>query len=203
MVKVVAPGERPTPRFFRTPAALRKWLASNHARSKELWIGFFKKESGKPSITYHEALDEALSVGWIDGVRKALDAERYVQRCTPRRRGSDWSKVNIARARALEKAGRMAAAGLEAFRQRDEKRAEKYSFERESPEFDAGQRRTFEANRGAWEFFQSQPPGYRKVMTFFVNDAKKPETRERRLAMLIQASARGERLGLLRPAAKP
>jgi uncharacterized protein YdeI (YjbR/CyaY-like superfamily) len=202
MAKVVPPAERPTPRFFKTPAEFRKWLASNHARSKELWVGFFKKASGKPSITYHEALDEALSVGWIDGVRKTLDVERYIQRFTPRRRGSYWSKVNIARARALEAAGRMTAPGLEAFRQRDEKLAEKHSFERESSEFDAGQRRTFEANKAAWEFFQSQPPGYRKLMAFFVLDAKKPETRERRLDLLIQASARGERLGPLRPTAK-
>jgi uncharacterized protein YdeI (YjbR/CyaY-like superfamily) len=183
-------------RFFKTPAELRKWLAANHARKDELWVGFFKKASGKPSITYHEALDEALSVGWIDGVRKSMDAERYIQRFTPRRRGSYWSKVNIGRARALEAAGRMTPAGLEAFRQRDETKAEQHSFERTAAAFSPQQLRTFKANARAWAFFEAQPPGYRKVTTFMVVSAKKPETQARRLALLIEVSSEGRRLGL-------
>jgi uncharacterized protein YdeI (YjbR/CyaY-like superfamily) len=187
------------PVFFETPAALRRWLKSHHARSRELWVGFYKKGSGKPSVTYREALDEALAVGWIDGVRKSLDADGYVIRFTPRRRGSYWSRVNTARVHALRADGRMTPAGLAAFAARDETKTEKYSFERDSATFAPDEIRTFKANEDAWAFFESQPPGYRKLATFFVAGAKRAETRARRLATLIDDSARHLRIGLLRP----
>jgi uncharacterized protein YdeI (YjbR/CyaY-like superfamily) len=171
-------------------------MKANHAKAQELWVGFYKKNSGKPSVTYHEALDEALAVGWIDGVRKSLTADSYVIRFTPRKRGSYWSQVNIARAHALSAQKRMTAAGLAAFAARDEARTKKYSFEREASAFDPAQQRAFKANKSAWAFFQAQPPGYRKVATFYVVSAKQEETRARRLATLIDDSARGRRLGV-------
>jgi uncharacterized protein YdeI (YjbR/CyaY-like superfamily) len=150
-------------------------------------------------VTYHEALDEALAVGWIDGVRKGLAPESYVIRFTPRRRGSYWSRVNIARAQALQAQDRMTPAGELAFEARDESRTARYSFERETASFDRGHRQTFEAEAGAWAFFQGQPPGYRKVATFWVVSAKREETRARRLKELVRQSARGRRLSMLTP----
>jgi uncharacterized protein YdeI (YjbR/CyaY-like superfamily) len=163
----------------------------------ELLVGFYKKSSGKPSITYHEALDEALCVGWIDGVRRSRDAESYEQRFTPRRPKSYWSQVNIGRAKALIKAGRMKAAGLREFEKRDESGARKYSFERRDPAFDAPRARRFRQNAAAWDFFQVQPPGYRRLMTFMVMSGKKDETREKRLDRLIAECARGRRIPLM------
>ena len=160
-------------------------------------LGFYKKSSGKPSITYQQALDEALCVGWIDGVRRSRDDESYEQRFTPRRPKSYWSQVNIARAKALIKAGRMKAAGLREFGKRDEAGARRYSFERREAAFDEVRETRFRKNPAAWEFFQAQPPGYRRLMTFMVMDAKKEETREKRLDRLIAECARGRRIPLM------
>jgi uncharacterized protein YdeI (YjbR/CyaY-like superfamily) len=187
------------PAFFATPAELRAWFNAHHADQPELLVGFYKKASGRPSVTYHEALDEALAVGWIDGVRKSLGDESYTIRFTPRRKGSYWSRVNTARAKALIEAKRMMPAGLAAFEARDEKHARKYSFEREAAAFDAAQARRFKKNRKAWAFFQAQPPGYRKVATFWVVSAKREETRDSRLTSLIGLSADGRRLAMLTP----
>lgn len=160
-------------------------------------IGFYKKSAGKPSITYHEALDEALCVGWIDGVRRSRDAESYEQRFTPRKPRSYWSHVNIGHAKRLIKAGRMKAAGLREFEKRDEAGARKYSYERRQAVFDEPREKRFRQNAAAWAFFQAQPPGYRRLMTFMVMDAKKDETREKRLDRLIAECARARRIPLM------
>ena len=174
-------------------------MATNHATSHELLIGFYKKASGKPSITYHEALDEALCVGWIDGVRRSLDAESYEQRFTPRKPKSYWSAINIGHAKRLIKAGRMKAAGLREFAKRDEAGAKRYSNEQKTVAFDEVRGRRFRLNQAAWGFFQAQPPGYRRVMTHRVMSAKREETRDKRLDQLISVSARGRRVDLLKP----
>jgi len=145
-------------------------------------MGLHKTSSGKPSITLREAQDEAICFGWIDGVAHSLDESSYTIRLTPRRRGSVWSAVNIKRAHALIGAGRMTQAGLAAFEKRDEKRAKRYSYEREKPEFDAAGEKIFRANRKAWAFFRAQPPGYQRLHTWWVMSAKTEPTRARRLA---------------------
>jgi uncharacterized protein YdeI (YjbR/CyaY-like superfamily) len=183
-----------TPTFFRTPAQFRRWLEKNHAAARELWVGFYKVASGKGGLTYKEALDEALCLGWIDGVRKTLDAEAFVQRFTPRTAKSYWSAVNIARAKELQKAGRMHAAGKAAFARRDKTPPARYSFERAEAAFDAPLAKQFRANPAAWAFFQAEAPWYRRVVTHWVTSAKKPETRQRRLDTLIADCAAGRRI---------
>ena len=182
-------------RFFATPAAFRAWLDAHHDRGSELVVGFYKKGSGKPSISWPESVDEALCYGWIDGVRRSLGEESYTIRFTPRKTSSIWSNVNIAKVQALLAAGRMMPAGIAAWERRDPARSGIYAFEREeAAAFDAEAARRFSRNHAAWKFFQAQPPGYRRLATHYVVSAKRPETRERRLAALIEHSARGERL---------
>jgi uncharacterized protein YdeI (YjbR/CyaY-like superfamily) len=183
------------PRFFTTSAAFRAWLHAHHDRETELLVGFHKKGSGKPSITWPESVDEALCYGWIDGIRRSLGEESYTIRFTPRKPGSIWSNVNIAKVAALLEAGRMMPAGLAAWERRDPKKSGIYVFERNDPvAFDEEAERTFKRSRRAWAFFQAQPPGYRRQATHYVTSAKRPETRARRLAALIACSAREERL---------
>jgi len=182
---------KPPFRFFKTPAEFRRWLQTHHAKSDELWVGFHKKASGKPSLTWPESVDEALCFGWIDGLRKSVDATSYRIRFTPRRPGSIWSAVNIRRAKALIKAGRMTPAGLAAFRQRNEARSVVYSYERSQAELGEGYERKLRANKQAWSYFQAQPPGYRKTAAWWVISAKREETRLRRLQILIDHSAAG------------
>jgi uncharacterized protein YdeI (YjbR/CyaY-like superfamily) len=183
------------PRFFATPAAFRAWLDANHDHATELLVGFYKKGSGKPSITWPESVDEALCYGWIDGVRRSLGDESYTIRFTPRKPRSIWSNVNVAKVQALLAAGRMTPAGIAAWERRDPVRSGLYSFERAEPAaLDEQLQRRFARNRSAWKYFQAQPPGYRKLATHYVTSAKRAETRERRLAVLIECSARGERL---------
>ena len=179
--------------FFEEPNELRRWLVLHHENATELQVGFYKKGSGRPSITYQEALDEALCFGWIDGVRRGLDEESYTIRFTPRRKNSFWSQVNIKRATELAALGLMHQSGLQAFEQRDEQRSAQYSYERSTYQFDEAHERAFQANPAAWEFFQSQAPSYRRAATWWVMNAKKEETRQRRLAILIEASAEGKR----------
>jgi uncharacterized protein YdeI (YjbR/CyaY-like superfamily) len=180
-----------TPRFFRSGADFRRWLMKNHATAKELLVGFYNQRSAKKGITYKEAVDEALCFGWIDGVRKSVDDGRYTGRFTPRRARSVWSLVNIKRVGELEALGRMTAAGREAFARRDEKRSGIYSFEREHAELGADLEKRFRAHARAWAFFRSRPPGYQRLCTWWVVSAKKDETRLRRLATLIEVSAKG------------
>ncbi len=183
--------------FFTTAERFRRWLHKNHATATELQVGFYRKESGRKSITYPEALDEALSFGWIDGIRNRLDEQSYTIRFTPRRAGSYWSKVNIKRAKELIEAGRMHDAGLREFTRADTTRASRYSFERDSAKLDPALEKVFKANTKAWAFFVAQPPGYRRIAAWYVVSAKKDETRARRLGTLIEVSARGQRLGLM------
>lgn len=184
-----------TPRFFPTPAKFRAWLTKHHATETELWVGFYKKATGKPSVTYQEALDEALCFGWIDGLKKSRDAESYVQRFTPRRKNSIWSAINVRRVGELSAEGRMRPAGRRIFDERDPRKEQRYSFEqRGEVALAAEEARRFRAARSAWTFFNKLPPGYRRTITWWVVSAKRPETRERRLAALIEASAAGRRL---------
>ena len=186
-------------RYFRSAAEFRRWLERNYARESELYVGFYRKSSGRKGITPREALDEALSFGWIDGVRRSVDDERYVNRYTPRTAKSYWSNVNIARAKELIAEGRMHASGLAAFERRDEKRARMYASEQANPKLSQSEIAAFRKNEAAWKYWESRPPGYRKTATWWVVSAKRDETRQRRLATLIEQSARGERIAVLTP----
>lgn len=186
------------PVFFATAADFRAWLVKNHATAQELLLGFWKKGSGRTGITYEEAVEQALCFGWIDGVRRSLDENAYVNRFTPRRPRSNWSAVNIARVERLIARGLMQPAGLAAFEQRDGRRTGQYSFERDSVAFDPQLAGLLRRNRAAARFFHAQPPGYQKTATHWVMSAKRPETRLRRMQTLIADSARGERIALLR-----
>jgi uncharacterized protein YdeI (YjbR/CyaY-like superfamily) len=183
------------PTFFATPADLRAWLERNHDKETELLVGFYKKGSGKPSITWPELVDEALCFGWIDGIRRGIDAESYTIRLTPRKPTSNWSSVNIKRVGELTKEGRMRPAGVAAFERRSEDRSGIYSYEqRQQAKLEPEQEREFRANAAAWSFFQAQPAGYRRTATHWVVSAKREETRRARLATLIDDSANGRRL---------
>jgi uncharacterized protein YdeI (YjbR/CyaY-like superfamily) len=166
---------------------------------RELRVGFHKKDSGLRSITYPEALDEALCFGWIDGVRKRLDDTSYTVRFTPRKPDSYWSAVNTRRALALREAGRFTAAGEAAFERRDATRTAQYSFEREAAKLTRADRRAFDAAPGAWEFFHAQPASYQRLFTHWVTSAKRDETRQRRLAELVAACAERRRIDPLAP----
>jgi uncharacterized protein YdeI (YjbR/CyaY-like superfamily) len=179
------------PIYFATPDDLRAWFERHHASERELVVGFYKKGSGVPSITWPEAVDEALCVGWIDGVRQGVDDQRYSNRFTPRTKRSTWSAVNIKRAKELIELGRMRPAGIDAFERRTDDRSAIYSYEqRRNATLEPAHERRFRRNRAAWTFFQAQPPGYRRTAIHWVVSAKKAETRERRLATLIEDSER-------------
>jgi len=186
------------PTFFPTPDHFRDWLAEHHARRDELWVGFYKKATGRPSLTWPESVDEALCFGWIDGIRKSIDAEAYKIRFTPRRNGSHWSRVNLERVTVLIAEGRIAPAGLAAYEARDPERAGRYSYEREKAAFTKAQLAELKADPAAWKFWKSQPPGYRKQVTAWVVTAKREDTRTRRLATLIEDCANGQRIRQLR-----
>ncbi len=177
--------------FFRTPEELRKWLAKHHHAAAELWVGFHKVATGTPGITWPESVDEALCVGWIDGVRKRIDGESYAIRFTPRRKGSTWSAVNIRRVEALEIEGRMQPAGRKAFDARCEEKRRVYSYEQLHGELAEPYAGMLRRNAAAWRFFQAQPPWYRKKASWWVASAKLEDTRLRRLAKLASESALG------------
>jgi uncharacterized protein YdeI (YjbR/CyaY-like superfamily) len=179
------------PRFFKTPRSFRTWLEKNHDRVSELWVGFHKKGSGKASITWPESVAEALCFGWIDGVRKSLDADSYVIRFTPRREGSVWSAVNIRGARKLIDEGHMAPPGLAAFEARREDRSRIYSFEQGEVALPPELARLLRANEKAWAYWGDQPPSYRRMATWWVMSAKREDTRHRRLDALIADSEAG------------
>ncbi len=182
------------PRFFKTPADFRKWLAANHNKSKELWVGFYKKDSGKPSITWPESVDEALCFGWIDGIRKRLDDESYEIRYTPRKPESIWSSVNIRNVERLVSEKRMKPAGIKAYEARKEFRSGIYSYEQRPAELVEPYASQFRQNKAAWKFFQAQPPYYRKLVTWYIVSAKQERTRQQRLKRLIDESAKGQRI---------
>ena len=186
------------PHFFAAPDEFRAWLEAHHATESELLVGFHKKATGKRSMTWTEAVREALCFGWIDGVRRSLDDERYVNRFTPRKPRSNWSAVNVRHVEELIREGRMHPAGLAAFEAREQRRTGVYSYEnRHEAKLDAEQEARFRAHAAAWEFFSSQPPGYRQTAIFWVVSAKRPETQSKRLGTLIDDSAHGRTIAQL------
>jgi uncharacterized protein YdeI (YjbR/CyaY-like superfamily) len=181
--------------FFETPSELRAWLEEHHATASELWVGFYKKGSGRRSLTWSEVVDEALCFGWIDGKAQGIDEHRYRQRLTPRRRNSNWSAINVAKVAELRAEGRMTPAGEAAFAARREDSPGTLPYERRhEAAFDAEQEAAFRANAAAWEWFAEQSPSYRTAATFWVVSAKRPETRARRLATLIECSSERRRI---------
>jgi uncharacterized protein YdeI (YjbR/CyaY-like superfamily) len=181
-------------KYFKSPAEFRIWLEENHASAQELWVGYYKKSSQQPSMTWPESVDEALCFGWIDGIRKSVDDLRYTIRFTPRRRGSIWSAVNINRARELSDKGLMKPAGVAAFDARKGNRSGIYSYEQRSANFDAPYEKRLSQNKAAWDFFYAQPPSYRKAIAWWVVSAKQEATRLKRLEKLIEHSANRKRL---------
>ncbi len=189
-------------KFFKTPADFRKWFETHHASVTELWVGFHKKDSGKKSITWPQAVDEALCFGWIDGIRKSLDEVSYKIRFTPRKQRSTWSAVNIRRVAELSKHGLMQPAGLKAFAARQENRSGIYAYEQRSPELPEPYAKKLKQNEAAWKFFEAQAPSYRKTANWWVLSAKKEGTRLRRLDKLIDESSHGLRLPQFTPLKK-
>ena len=181
------------PAFFANEAEFRRWLAANHETAAELLVGFWKKGSGKPSIDWPQARDQALCFGWIDGVRKSLGEDAYTIRFTPRRKGSIWSNVNLQRFEALKSAGQMTAAGERALTESTGPKGV-YAYEKPLTAFSAEDEAQFRANSGAWADWERRPPSYRKVVLHWVTSAKRPETRAKRLSTLIECSAAGIKL---------
>lgn len=172
----------------------RAWLADNHADSAGVWLVLHKKGGQVTSLDYDQALDEALCFGWIDGVRRSAGPDAYTIRFTPRRPGSHWSRVNTDLVARLEEEGRMTDAGRAAFAARREDRTARFSYEQTEVAFDAGQEAVFRADTAAWAWFSAQAPSYRRVATYWVTSAKRPDTRARRLATLVECSREGRRI---------
>ena len=184
------------PTFFATPAAFRAWLKKHHKTADELWVGYYRKDSSKPTITWQQSVDEALCFGWIDGIRRSYGEDSYGNRFTPRRPGSNWSAINIGRVDELTKEGRMQPAGLEAFARRTEVKSRVYTYEQKDlPKFEPKLEKLFKANKKAWQFFQGLPPYYRKGETRWVCSAKAEETKLRRLAKVMEACEQQRRRG--------
>jgi uncharacterized protein YdeI (YjbR/CyaY-like superfamily) len=191
----------PKPTFFPTPSDFRAWLEAHHDKLREQLVGFHKKDSGKPSITWPESVEVALCFGWIDGVRKSIDETSYTIRFTPRKPTSTWSSININLVRELTRKGLMHPAGLQAFAARSEKESGIYSYEqRKNARFTREQEKQFRANKSAWEFFRSQAPWYQRVCTYWVITAKREETRLKRLSDLIAHSQNQRKIPQLIPA---
>lgn len=193
----------PTPRnviFFKSPAELRKWFEANHESASELWVGYHRKHTGLPTVTWSEVVDQALCFGWIDSVRYSLDGDSAAQRLTPRRKRSTWSAVNVKKFEALQRAGLVHPQGRAAFKARSSDRTAVYAYENRSrglgPELEA----RFRKHRAAWDYFQSEAPWYRATTSYWVLSGKRPETRERRFARLVEHSSKGERIP---PLARP
>jgi uncharacterized protein YdeI (YjbR/CyaY-like superfamily) len=187
------------PVFFRTPAEFRAWLEKNHGLKQEVYVGFYKKDSGKPSITWPESVDAALSYGWIDGVRRSLDEVSYSIRFTPRKRSSIWSAINVKRVAELAKLGLMRPAGIRAFEARKRHKIAIYAYEqRRRPKLSPADEQQFQMNPKAWEYFQNQPAWYRRTAAHYVISGKLADTRQRRLAELIRDSEAGQAIKRLR-----
>jgi uncharacterized protein YdeI (YjbR/CyaY-like superfamily) len=187
----------PTPKnvtYFKTPADLRRWFKANHAKAEDLWVGFYKKGSGHASVTWPESVDEALCAGWIDGIRKTIDADRYTIRFTPRRASSIWSAVNIARMKVLTSEKRVLPMGEKAFAARKENKSGIYAYEQRRDKLEEPYAGMLNRNKKASAFFDAQPPGYRKQIGWWVVSAKQEETRLKRLGILIDACEKGKRL---------
>ncbi len=188
-------------KIFSSSAEFREWLETNHDCVSEVWLGMYNQRTDKKSITYREALDEALCFGWIDGVRKSINETTFQQRFTPRKPKSYWSAVNMKRVGELAKLGRMAPAGVNAFERRTSDSG-KYSFEVRPKKLPPAYEKQFKANPAAWKFFRAQAPWYQRTSSFWVVSAKQEATRQRRLATLIRDSEKGRRLEALTPKAK-
>jgi uncharacterized protein YdeI (YjbR/CyaY-like superfamily) len=187
----------PTPEnvvFFETPAELRAWFEANHETAAELWLGYHRKRTGRPSVTWQEVVDQELCFGWIDSVRYSIGDDRSAQRLTPRRRGSVWSAVNIKRFAELEQRGLVHPNGRAAFAVREDARSAIYSYENRSGGFEESVEATFRKDKAAWKFFESQAPWYRRAATHWVMSAKREATRIKRLQTLIGHSKKGERI---------
>lgn len=187
------------PTHFPTAAHFRTWLERHHATVRELSVAFYKKSSGKAGMSYHEAVDEALCFGWIDGIIRRLDDESYCHRFTPRRPGSIWSKINLGHVERLKAAGQMHAAGLAAYARRESAKSGVYSYEQGQPQprpqkFPTALEKIFRASPSAWCFWQTLPPGHQRTVIHWVTSAKQTATRERRLARLIALAQAGRRL---------
>jgi uncharacterized protein YdeI (YjbR/CyaY-like superfamily) len=196
----VSPSPRPHDViFFASRNELRGWLDANHTTADELWLGYYKKVTGRPTVTWEEAVDESLRVGWIDSVRYSLDEGRSAQRLTPRRKGSVWSARNVEIAERLISEGEMQPAGLAAFEARTAEQTALYSYEREAAAFTDEEIARFRANAAAWDDWQRRAPSYRRTVTFWIASAKRPETRARRFEMLLADSAAGRLAGPMRP----
>jgi uncharacterized protein YdeI (YjbR/CyaY-like superfamily) len=192
------------PIFFASPAGMRAWLEEHHDTATELIVGYWKKHTGKPSLTWSQAVDEALCFGWIDSRANRIDDDSYRQRFTPRKKGSNWSLVNVRKVEELTRQGRMTPRGLEAFEGRDLRRQGAYAFEQARPmTLDAESEAELRANEGAWAFWERQPAGYRRTAAYWVMSARRPETRRRRMQQLIEDAASRRRIRqLASPTAK-
>jgi uncharacterized protein YdeI (YjbR/CyaY-like superfamily) len=184
------------PAFFKSADEFRAWLEANHDTAKELWVGYHKKGTGKPSMTWPESVDQALCFGWIDGIRKSVNENSYTNRFTPRKRTSNWSTVNINRVQELIRLGLMQPAGLKAFEERDQKKDQSYSYEARERGLSEAYQEQFKTNAKAWDFFESQPASYKKGASWWVMSAKQEVTQKKRLAQLIEDSAHERRIAL-------
>jgi uncharacterized protein YdeI (YjbR/CyaY-like superfamily) len=185
-------------RFFATAAELRDWFDANAGTAEELWLGGYRKRTGRPSVAWSDAVDEALCVGWIDSVRYSLDQDAYAQRFTPRRKGSNWSAINVRKVGELTAQGRMRPPGIAAFEARSAEKTAVYSYERDEASLTDEETARFQADGAAWADWQRRAPSYRRTVTYWVTSAKKPETRVRRLDTLIADSAAGRLVGPMR-----
>ena len=185
-------------RFFATSEELRDWFDANHDTADELWLGYYRKATGRPSVDWSQAVDEALCVGWIDGIRRSLDELSFVQRFTPRRKGSTWSAINVAKVAALTAEGRMRPAGDKAYAARSEANTAVYSYERAAAAFSPEDEARLRGNPAAWAHWEARPPSYRRAVTHWVTSAKGAATRDRRLDALIADSAAGRKVGPMR-----
>ena len=186
------------PVFFPKQSDLRKWFEKNYEKEKELLVGFYKKDSGKPSITWPESVDEALCFGWIDGIRRSIDNISYTIRFTPRNPKSIWSAINVKKVENLTKLGLMKPTGIAAFKKLDQNKSKIYSFEQRVIKFDKKYENIYKRNKKAWKFFSEQAPSYKKTATYWVMNAKQEKTRLRRLNILINDSANRQRIAPLR-----
>ena len=184
--------------FFASPGDFRGWLEKFHTREKELWVGYYKKATGMPSITWPESVDEALCFGWIDGLRKSIDEKRYKIRFTPRRPKSHWSDVNIKKMELLQENGKMTEAGLAVFKLRSEKNSGRTSYEQKTIKLDKAYEKQIKADARAWEHFKDLAPSYKKATVYWIMSAKREATRQRRLHILIESSREGQKIPLLR-----
>ena len=196
------PANDPPLLFFPTPAHFRAWLAEHHDQRDELWVGYYKKATGLPSITWPESVDEALCFGWIDGIRKSIDEESYKIRFTPRRPGSHWSARNLGRMKHLIAEGLVTEPGMSAYRKRNPAREKQAAHEQKNIVLPPEYERQLRADADAWDYFQRARPSYRKQVTWWVISAKREETRLRRLRILIESSAKGEVIPPMRWAEK-